>query len=580
MKNFCNPLKWASMLSMAAFITTSCSNQKEKNDIPSSTDRNISIRSVRYVNDEDKGISINQNQSTNGTDKVAASAKKTSIDGMYATAEAPFSIESASEFDFTTDIQSNAIPSLNKAQVSRSGQLKAADVPLPNNKKFRLVFVPDGSNSPIYNAVLNAGQDPDLHVEANKKYFWYAFSVNDPEVVPNIDGSGNIASTDLANKDFMFASGEITTQQDENYLDITFLRQMAAIDVTINTRGMFGGITDNSTFTLGTGTGSSFTNIVQTGTFNIFNATFANFEDTNPVKGSQMRIVDNRWGAAEKIARFYTANTSRTVEANNLRVRLNSLSITLDDNSTRTFSENSIVPIAHSAKLSLSKGTLSKTNVRLIESGVTVDGLVWARTNLIYNANKVYGGSYSAGFSDGYRFRPNNEYARPDINTEYWNFGTATPKGTDFQTVDVCRRVYPEGTWRLPQEFNSPQEITRLSNNTNRSKTRKTVSDGHRFSLIWPNSQAANPAYPDNNLIISAYGYRNNSNGGSIQQIPSGSSSGSGYLLIRSNRYTDNNTSSVLFAQVDNGTFGNTSVPTRAHNEGVPIRCVRNKVNN
>jgi len=569
------------ILGMASVALSSCSNQKEKSDIPSNTDRNISIRSVKYVNDDDV-ITINGQQSDNTSDKLTASSRNNanvSMDGMFSSVAPTFTIESASQFDFTTDMQSNAVERAGQSKAS-SGKPRAADVPLGNKKKYRLVFVQEGNSTPIYNSVLSAGEDPDLHVAANKKYSCYAFSVNNADAVPNIDGSGNIASSDLENKDFMFASGEITTQDEENYLDITFLRQMAAIDVTINTRGIFGGITDNSTFSVGSGSGSSFTNIIQTGKFNIFTATFSDFADSEPVKGSQMTVVNSNWGNAEKVGRFFTANTSRTVAANNLRIRLNGLGITLDDNTTRNFAANTIVPISHAAALNLSKGTLSKTNVRLIESGITVGGLVWARTNMIYDTNKLYGGSYRAGNSDAYRFRTNNEYSRPNIDNEYWNFATSTPRGTDYQSVDQCRRVYPEGTWRLPKQDANPFEMKALSDNTNRTKSRKTVTDGNRFSLIWKGTQAANSAYPDNDLIISAYGYRSNANGGTIQQIPSGSTSGTGYLLTRSNAYTNSNTNYVLFAQVDNGTISNTSVPTRAHNEGVPIRCVRNINNN
>ncbi|MDR2275971.1 MAG: hypothetical protein LBF27_34005 [Sphingobacterium sp.] len=574
--------KWSIMLGMITLITISCSKKEEK-DMPSG-EHNISIRSVKYI-DNDNVIDISPVKNNGSSDQLSAKAKVTntsSLSAMDQNSPAPFDIQAGAEFDFITDIQTNAIDkadSLTALKASSSGRsLKAADVPLNQNKKFRLVFLQEGNSTPIYNGVLNAGDDPELKVAADKKYSWYAFSINDPNSVPDIDGSGNISSSSLANKDFMFASGEITATEGENYLDILFLRQMAAIDLRMNTRGMFGPITDNSKFSIGTGTGSSFTNIIQTGTFNIFNGNFSNLEDTDPIQSSEMTIVDSRWGNAQKIGRLFTANTNRTIPANNLRVRLNSLVIILDNNANRGFAANTIVPVNHSAELKLTKGTLSLASIRLVESGINVRGLMWARTNLIYDSSKLYGSSYSAGNSDAYRFRPNNAYAFGITNTEFWNFGTATPRGTDYQTVDPCRRVYPDGTWRLPQEFNNPQEITNLSQNTNRNSSISQVSDGYRHTMSWAPSGAANSAYPDNNLVLSYYGYRDRN--GNMQSRPGGNQRGTGVMMIRSNKYSGNNTNFLLYGEVNNGSFSNISVIERNHNEGAVIRCVRNVTNN
>ena len=567
------------LIGIVAMTAVSCSSQKEKNDLPSD-DRNVSIRSVKFVNDDNTNV-INVISDRISSDKLTASTKASGA------SEPVLSIQSAPEFDYTVAMESNAVKSTTAqsdfARASLGNSLKAADVPLGNKKKFRLVFVEDGQAIPIYNDILGAGQDPQLKVTVGKKYHWYAFSTNDENTVPNIDGTGNISSADLSNKDFMYASGEITAHADQNYLDILFLRQMAAIDVTVNTRGLFGGVTDNSTFSVGSGTGANFTNLIQTGTFNVFKASFSDLQDAAPLKGTEMSIVDSRWKNAEKTGRFYTANTTATIEPNSLRIRLNSLNIVLDDNSTRTFSANTLVPVGHATSLSLTKGTLSKTYIRLIESGIKVGDVVWARTNMIYDANKLYSSSYVSGSSDAYRFRTNNEYAYPNVNAEYWNFGTETPTSTVVNKVDHCGRVYPEGTWRYPQEINSqlpvnPREMTLLSQNTDRTTMTKRVSDGYRHSIIWNTSQAANPAYPDNKLVISYYGYRDVN--GVVQQMPSNSQTGTGYLNLRSNGFTTNGTAHILFRQIQNGSFSGTSMRTSSQREGVQVRCVRAVVNN
>ncbi len=583
MKKFIRIYSLAFAIGASSLFAISCSDKENQEDIQKNKG-NIAIRSVRFVND-DNVINVNGSIQKSASNKVGTSPGQVGRDILKAGTSleskigSPLSIQKGTDFDFVSDLESNALAKSDsslKAKVANGG-LKAADVPLNANKKFRLIIIKDGATTPVYNGLLNSGQDPDLKVDANTKYSWYAISVNDANTAPDIDGSGVIAAADLANKDFMFASGVITTKVDNNYLDILFLRQMAAIEVTVNTRGMFGNIDDNSTFSLGTGTGTTFTNIIQTGNFSILNGTFSNFQDVAPINGSQMSIVDNRWSNAEKVAHFYTANTN-TVPANNLRVQLNSLSLNLDDNSTRTFASNSIVPINHSTSLSLTKGTLSKTNVRLIESGVTVSGLVWARTNLIFEGSKLYGGSYTVGSSDAYRFRTNNNYSFPSLDNEYWNFGTATPRGTDYATIDPCKRVYPELTWRSPIESN-PLEFTALRQNTNRSTSITTMPDGYRHSITWKGTQAVNSAYPDNDLILTYFGYRDAN--GIRQQIPSGSANGAGSLRYKSASFnTSNNGNQILYAEVNNGVFANLSNQEVAFNQGNTIRCVRNVINN
>lgn len=567
------------MVGTISLMAMSCA-EKDSQEIIQSNNGNIAIRSVKFV-DNDKVVDIDSEVKSDGSIRTQASVGTTKMAAVFGSeAAAPLAIQPGAEFDYISDVSSNAIAQQGgslKASTKESG-LKAGDIQLSKEKKFRLVFIKDGSSTPIYNEVLSAGQDPNLRVTANTKYQWYAISINDPNTAPNIDASGVIASSDLANKDFMFASGEITTKAEDNYLDILFLRQMAAIDLNINTRGLFGKINDNSTFSLAAGKVNALNNVVKTGSFSIFTGEFSNLEDVAPISASQMKAVDKPWGNAEKNVRVYTAYTNLTIEANNLRLRLNALNITLDDNTTRSFSANTIASIKHGTQLTLTKGTLSKTKVRLIESGVTVNGLVWARTNLVYDVNKLYGGSYSAGNSDAYRFRTNNNYAYPNINTEYWNFGTTTPRGTDYKTEDPCRRVYPEMTWRSPHE-NNPTELTRLSQNTNRVTSRLQVPDGYRHSMIWTGSQQSNPAYPDNNLVLSYAGYRDGN--GNLQQNPSASSAGSGTLRFRSGSYDINNSAAkILFTEVRNGSFGGTSIQQTAFNSGTTIRCVRQINNN
>ncbi|WP_343570534.1 hypothetical protein [Sphingobacterium sp.] len=583
MRKFVNLYVRILILGGTTLLTVSCANNEKKTDIVVSPG-NISIRSLHFVN-EDKIVDIDAtNRQPSGKpderpDQIGGQASISRF-ALESTVPSPLAIESSKEFDFVTELQSNAVPKLgNNVITSEKTSLNANDVPLNDGIRYRLIFFKDGVTAAIYNELLRTGEAPNLRVETGAKYKWYAISTQDVHTAPNIDALGNIAGADLANRDFMFAAGEMVAQPEENYLDILFLRQMAAIEVTINTRGLFGTIKENSTISLGTGTGNSFRNVIQTGDFNVFKGSFSNLRDVPPIGASSMTIVDSRWGNAEKVAHFYTANTN-VLPSNSLRVQLNALHIRLDDENTRSFAANTLVPISHRSTLKLAKGTLSKTNVRLIESGVTVSGLVWARTNLVYDAAKLYARGYVEGNSDAYRFRPDNNYAFPNLNTEYWNFGTTTPKGHDYHTVDPCKRVYPELTWRSPLENSaSAEEFSRLGRNANRRTASTAVADGLRQSMIWNGSQRVNPAYPDNNLILSDYGYRDS--GGARQQRLTATFSNGGSFRYKSGTYDRASSGArILYAEINRGKIEDFSIQQVNFSQGNTIRCVRNIINN
>ncbi len=212
-----------------------------------------------------------------------------------------------------------------------------------------------------------------------------------------------------------------------------FKRNTARIALDLDTRGMFGTINNTTSVELGTGTGSGFTSIIQTGDLNVFTGLYSNLQNVSPVTGSSMTNKAGVGGAAgaTKTAVFYTVRTAN-VPVNNLRIRLNQLDITMDNSSTRSFS-NSIIPYNNTV-ITPVLGNNYSLNARLIESGIRVKGLLWARTNLLYSSQ-----------SDAYRFRVDNEYSQPDKDTEYWNWMSATPTGSSSDNVDPCTRVYPQG---------------------------------------------------------------------------------------------------------------------------------------
>lgn len=498
-------------------------------------------------------------------------------------------------FDAQTEVEGHPIEGLS-AKIDKKLALKknqnkvAVDLTIGSSVKFRLIiYQASNMSTPIFNQVLGLGDKPSIGLNSGVEYKWFAFSIN-AGTVPNINSSGVVSKADIANKDFMFATNTLTPVAGENYLQITFKRQTALIQVDLNSRGIFGPMQDITNISLGTGNAgnSTFNNIIQTGDFNIQSGAYTNLTTENITMSTPaMAVVDTRWGNAQKLASFYSAenNTPRTISANQLKVRFNKLSITLDDGNTRTFTDATQVPIPHSTSLQLQKGKRSKATVRLVESGILVGGLYWARTNLIYDAAKLYGASGPVtGQSDAYRFRPNNNYITPS-NNEYWNHNTLTPTGTDYSSTRVCDRVFPDGTWTHPIE-NQVSGIRHFTNLIAVSHNTQKLDIGggqYRFSIVWARdaSQPANPAYPDNDLILPFYGYRNSS--GIIVQKPTGASNSSGQLHYWSMtiRRDDDDKGVLLYGTATDGTISNTLYVHRLdYREGRNIRCIRNQINN
>lgn len=461
----------------------------------------------------------------------------------------------------------------------RVGEILAEPVAMTGGIRFRLVIINDQTSQVVINQEVVVGVNPNIAIDAGFPYRWYAFSTNESTSVPSVNVTTGIVSRgDLHHKDLLHAEGTLNAEYGDNYLNIIFQRQTKLIEVDLNTRGLFGSIANNASISLGSLSGTTFTNIVRIGDFNIFTKAFTNLQDVTAVSGSTMTVINPVYGNAMKRAYFYTVRTA-PIPTSTLALRLNSLNIILDDNNTtRTFPATN-VPIPHTGALALTTGTRSRATVRLIESGVLAGGARWARTNLVYDATKP----------DPYRFRANNNYAVANPN-EYWNFGAVTPTGP--LTTDVCReRVYPIGTWQIasPQNYNSLNAVTV-------TRTTTSVPDGTRYSYEynWAAAQTASSAYPDDanrRLIFSLYGYRNPN--GSYTQRPHEQGSGFG----QAHYYTNNHViaeSRPVFVHGRRSSTNGWNAGTGAndarlveqnfegaatYNQGRNIRCMRLVVN-
>lgn len=453
-----------------------------------------------------------------------------------------------------------------------SSGLKAASSMMESGIKFRLLIY-DQTNTLVYNQVVTSGVNPQIQLVAYKKYTWHAFSLNEKDTnIPNIAGSGIIARSGLENKDVLHASGELNAVDGANYLDITFKRMTSRIQAKLNVRGLFGTI-ENST-SLSLVKNSTNTTVLQMGDFNVLTGQFTNVVDVNKaVLASAMVEESGNPSGTVKVASFFTLNTS-AIAANSLKIKFNTLKVTLDDARVRTFQVDTYTfPNAYTPTI----GSTYGINIRLIESPVKVKGVLWARSNLIYNASHT----------DSYRLKSNSGGSTPATkDTEFWNWKSATPTGPSANT-DPCLSVYPAGTWRM----STKQEWESIGQPDDRKQVLGLLW-GAQYAYIWnrDSDNPANAAYDDNNLTLSFGGYRTKASsfgGSSVSGSPAGVLLG---LLAggecdywTSDNYNTNNAYAVkasftvvlLFLSWNSVTY-----PYLDKAEGRNIRCVRQIVNN
>ncbi|TDS13767.1 fimbrillin family protein [Sphingobacterium paludis] len=450
--------------------------------------------------------------------------------------------------------------------------------PLDGGVRYRLLIYRENETEPIVNTEATGSTFPDVGIASGFNYTWVAVSTNETTSSPNVSNNV-VAAADIANKDFLYASGTLFTQTGQNYLNIVFKRYTSQIQLTVDSRGMFGNIAANSTISFVINGGET---LSETADFNVRDSSFSNFQ---PVALSSNNMTNT--DPALRVGTIYTVRP-RAVAAGSLQLRLNPLLLTLDDGSTRTFADNSI---SFGSGFSPVRGSSYAISARLIESGIRVGSspVRWARSNLTYAATAAEGFRY--------RFRPHPVNYIFDPNVDLWNFGTSMPN-IPFDGVDPCQQVYPAGTWRLPSYIEVASDLGPPSSIQGYNLP---GTGGLGIVANWDRStsQPANSAYPDMDQVrLAFYGFRTTN--GILQQQPTMSGTqlnGQGhYSSYNYDDQTNANTNTTVRRPVYlrmnyagpnlSGSTNNLSNFSRALgglnpdtssvlNEGRSIRCVR-----
>ncbi|KGE14345.1 hypothetical protein [Sphingobacterium deserti] len=360
--------------------------------------------------------------------------------------------------------------------------------PITTGVRCRILIYRENETTPIVNVEAVGSTFPPVAIASGFNYRWIAVSTNETTSSPTV-ANNVVSAAQIANKDFLYAAGTIFTQFGQNNLNVVLRRYTSRTLLTLDTRGMFGTIAANSNLSFTIGSGGT---LSETADFNVRDSSFSNYQ-ASALSSNNMTSTT----AGVSVGALYTVRP-RAVAAGSLQLRLNPLILTLDDGSTRTFTNTTI---NFGSAFSPVRGSSYAVTARLIESGVRVgtSPIRWARSNLTYLS------SAPSGFQ--YRFRPHPVNYAFSANVDLWNFATTTPTGTTFNNVDVCSGVYPAGTWRLP----TPEEYQALGLPNSLEGYTPLLLGGSGIVANWNRSstQPANPAYAGmDQLRLGFYGYR------------------------------------------------------------------------
>lgn len=515
---------------LASVLFMSCEN---KESLQISSEGNLQVRMLGI----EEYVSVEAN---NFKKKASASMQS----GVQASDQPAIQIASYDEFDAITSVEVaepfKKAGVIKKASISPSIKKLAAVSKLEGTTKYRLLFYKTSDNQVVVDEEILAGEAPIIQVPANVEYKWVAYSINEstlPSTTGNVINKG-----DIANKDLLYASGLLTLSHGDNFLNLTFQRYTTKYEATINTRGLFATIHNDTKVSLINQNGGLF----KTADFNILTgAIVSGTEEEIDLTGSALTSVTPGEDDIKK-AVFYTILDDPS-QSNELGLRFAPLKITMtEDNSVRTFAAAG-VGFQHNAITETStRGRVYSAEATLVESAIQVGDAYWARANLWFDP-------LATDPTKQYRHRVSPHYRDPrkvggwiDDADDLWRFNTTTPAGTS-QTAgfDPCTAVYPNNFWKLPSEQNFLSLSASFNNAylVNRNDFQDGISlnieipplppllgvhvaDNYRMELVgkWNAAGTGNPAYDVpyggssnplatmNDLFLSGVGYKNTSN--------------------------------------------------------------------
>jgi len=472
------------------------------------------------------------------------------------------------------------VTSVNTDKMAKANAL-ASSSPLSPGVKYRvLVYDEDGNYVGAVDGTAGSAAG-GVGVETGKKYYWYAYSYEKTTDLPAIANFSDPVIEVDQSLELLYASGIVDpTVLGDNKVPVVFERRLSWIQLVVDARGTFAPI-------LAEGTKIT-TNNLTSSKFKIKEKTYQDQQFVEGVFEGEEEILPLDAGTTKDsvvVVNIYAANDARNDPFSfNFETLTLKLDYTTDgiNPAMRTFTN-----VAQNYSFVPEPGYRYVVNVRLIESGVEINGAKWARGNLYYTWQ-----------DNGFRFRHSGTYPYqskfypwiydlenfPDLYAnnenysdfvyrpvEFWHFKTIVPyagdqlydvrkiyndtdnkpeyvnpyigKGyyydgmtgfgaeyyADIPEGDPCSLVYPAGTWRLPTKNESLGLLEFLR--TNPGKTVYTDNTNRYYVGRFPYTTSVPDVYgniiefPFNGSITTAAGW---SSGGFGPGYPSDQMGGTG----------------------------------------------------
>lgn len=296
--------------------------------------------------------------------------------------------------------------------------------PMSAGMSYRILLYYKSNGKFAKSAFAKAGQALEIPVVKKEEYDWYAYSYNTSENIPEPTNTSNPIIETPKDKDLLYASGTIRTEEGENKLQITFSHKLAQVYIEVAVEDMYAIFTDLKT-SLPSNEGFN------QGDFNIRTGNTSNIR---PYSTDNIELTTVK--ATKDDVRAVTLYSADPEKLKNFDFQIQSLSVKLSDSSFET-----LINVTQPSDIAFSftspevgKRLYGKVNIS--REGIILDGLEWSQGNLYYE--------------DGvHKFRENQVDLHTESCNDYWRWNAKLPNDAP-GTGDPCAEVFPNGTWRLP----------------------------------------------------------------------------------------------------------------------------------
>lgn len=363
-----------------------------------------------------------------------------------------------------------------KSQLASKATSSTSIVAMENNVSYRLVlYVKNGNSMQFQQSLdLKSGRKTEIDIVKGQQYQWYAYSYNTEHDLIPLNSTSNPAIASSFDKELLYDSGTFNLKNTGGHqLLIKFKQQLSRIGLRINSKGIFGSISDVKVHHL--------TEInLSSSNFNLIDGVFAGVSQERKVNVGDTISLRPLLGDKEIVEAYYYSSNPLTLPKN-FQVNLSKLAVEYEDKSKEILiGENGKNTSSQQLSFGDYEAAIGKSsvgNVNLIHSGVNVGGIVWAKGNLYYD-----NGNYKFRLSGLFNYFQNTNENTANLiknyaNTDYWYWMSERPdeSRSDWSQgkVDPCSKVYPANTWRMPD--NATFEVL-----TDRSRNGKTDLLSHR----------------------------------------------------------------------------------------------------